>query len=91
MPFARTTVAIAFYLMVTCVAAQETSGPKFGGPNAVEVELEEQYESWGDWQKALKEDHGFAFSFDYTAVLLTASGTVSDSTGAGGIARIYGA
>ena len=91
MLFARVTVAIAVCLFVTCAAAQGTSGPKFGGPNAVEVELEEQFESWGDWQKALKEDHGFAFSFDYTAVLLSASETFSDSTGVGGIARVYGA
>ena len=94
MHFARPVVATGLVLFVTCAAAQEsanTNSPKFGGPNAVEVELEEHYDSWGEWQTALKDDHGFALSFDYTAVLLSASDTVSDSSGVGGIARVYGA
>jgi porin len=91
MPLARITVAIAVSLFVTFALAQESSTPKFGGPNAVEVELEDNNDSWSDWQNALKNDHGFALSFDYTAVLLSATDTFSDSTGAGGIARVYGA
>ena len=85
---------LLFAFLATSSLAQEArsnSNPAFGGPDAVEVELEAQYESWEDWKKALKDDHGFAFSIDYTAVLLTASETFSDDTGAGGIARIYGA
>ncbi len=64
---------------------------RFGGPDAVENVLDEQSETWSDWQKSLQEKHGFGFSFDYTGVLLTANNTFSDETGAGGIARIYGA
>ena len=71
--------------------AETTSSPRFGSPDTVEIELERQYEGWDDWKKALKDDHGFAFSVDYTAVLLSANETFSDSTGAGGIARVYGA
>ncbi len=91
MPFGRTTLAVALFSFGVQALAQETRTPTFGGPNAVEVELEERHETWGDWQNALKNDHGFALSFDYTAVLLSATETFSDSTGAGGIARVYGA
>ncbi len=70
---------------------QSAASPAFGGPDAVEIQLAEQYESWDGWKKALKDDHGFAFSVDYTAVLLTANETFSDDTGAGGIARVFGA
>jgi len=73
------------------LGAQEPNDPKFGGPNAVENQLEDDSQSWNDWKKSLKDDHGFGFSIDYTSVLLTASETFSDDMGAGGIARIYGA
>ena len=71
--------------------ADERAGPKFGGPDAVENQLEKDSLSWNDWKTALKDKHGFSFSVDYTAVLLSANETFSDSTGAGGIARVYGA
>jgi len=64
--------------------------PRFGGPDAVENLLEDDSPSWNDWKKSLKDKHGFGFSVDYTSVLLTASETFSDDTGAGGIARVYG-
>jgi len=71
--------------------AEVASAPGFGGPNAVENQMAEDSQSWNEWKKSLKADHGFGFSIDYTSVLLTASDTFSDDTGAGGIARIYGA
>ena len=71
--------------------AEVASGPRFGGPDAVENQMAEDRETWNDWKKSLQDDHGFGFSIDYTSVLLTASETFSDNTGAGGIARIYGA
>jgi porin len=43
-----------------------------------------------EWRQRLKQDHGFSFSVDYTSVVLSANETFSDSTGAGGIARVYG-
>jgi len=73
------------------IAQEQATTPSFGGPDAVENQLEKDSQSWNDWKKALKDKHGFGFSVDYTAVLLSASETFSDSTGAGGIARIYGA
>ena len=71
--------------------AASTTTPRFGGPDAVENQIADDSESWNDWKKQLKDDHGFGFSVDYTSVLLTASETSTDNTGAGGIARIYGA
>ena len=94
MSFAR---IAAFGILCVCspvaVAqdAEVTGTPRFGGPDAVENQMEKDSESWDEWKKNLKDDHGFAFSVDYTSVLLTASETFSDDTGAGGIARIYGA
>ncbi len=93
-----TAIAQATALGILCMTsavsiAQESdvSGtPGFGGPDAVENQMEKDSESWAEWKKGLKDDHGFAFSVDYTGVVLAASETFSDSTGAGGIARIYG-
>jgi porin len=91
-------IAILLFTISTPVAAQESTEstapiatPGFGGPNAVENQMESDSASWNDWKKDLKEDHGFGFSIDYTGVLLSANETFSDDIGAGGIARIYGA
>ena len=86
-----TGLASMLTMFASVVLAQEPDGPKFGGPNAVENQMAEDSESWSEWKKSLKDEHGFGFSIDYTSVLLTASDTFSDDTGAGGIARIYGA
>ncbi len=93
MSFAR---IAAFGILCVCSTvavaqdAEVTGTPRFGGPDAVENQMEKDSESWDEWKKNLKDDHGFAFSVDYTGVVLAASETFSDSTGAGGIARIYG-
>jgi porin len=88
-------IAILLFAISTPGATQESAipgaAPGFGGPNAVENQMESDSASWNDWKKDLREDHGFSFSADYTGVLLTASETNSDNIGAGGIARIYGA
>ena len=94
MSFARITALGILCVNSTVAVAQDaevTGTPRFGGPDAVENQIEKDRESWDDWKKSLEDDHGFAFSVDYTGVLLTASETFSDDTGAGGIARIYGA
>ncbi len=93
MSFARTAaIGILCVCSVAALAqdAEVTGAPKFGGPNAVENQMEQDSESWDDWKKNLKDDHGFAFSVDYTSVVLTATETFTDDIGAGGIARIYG-
>ncbi len=64
--------------------------PRFGGPDAVENTIEADIESWDDSQEHLKQKYRLTLSADYTAVLLTASETLDSSTGAGGIARMYG-
>lgn len=71
--------------------ADAGASPGFGGPDAVENKMADDNLSLNEWRQKLKEDHGFSFSIDYTSVVLSANETFSDSTGAGGIARIYGA
>ena len=70
---------------------QPVATPGFGGPDAVENQMADDNLSLEDWRNNLKENHGFSFSVDYTAVVLSANETFTDSTGAGGIARAYGA
>ena len=65
--------------------------PTFGGPDAVENVLADQYKSWDKWQRGLKDDHGIALSFDYTAVFLSANDVSANNSAAGGIARLFGA
>ena len=82
--------AVAF-LLASPASAQQPSGPGFGGPNAVENQIDTDFgEDWDDWKQNLKDDFGIVLSVDYTGVLLTANETFSDNTGAGGIARIFG-
>jgi porin len=90
---------LAIIAAILCFAAtgsmaQEAGNqvqPRFGGPNAVENQMESDNQSWDGWKKALKDDHGFALSMDYTGVLLTASEAFSSDTAGGGIARLFGA
>jgi len=65
--------------------------PTFGGPDAVENMLADEYGSWSDWQKSLKNDHGISLRFDYSAVFLSANDTSANDSAAGGIARLFGA
>ena len=81
----------AMLLLVAPAAAQQGSGPGFGGPNAVENQVESDFgETWDAWKQNLKDDFGLVLNADYTAVLLTANETFDDKNGSGGIARIYG-
>jgi porin len=76
---------------VTGVSAQEPTGPGFGGPNAVENQVESDFgETWDALKQNLKDDLGLVLSVDYTAVMLTANETFDDKNGTGGIARIFG-
>jgi porin len=84
-------LASGLSLLAAAAAAQQAPRPGFGGPDAVENQLAEDKLSWNDWKKQLSDEHGFGFTIDYTGVVLTANETFSDSTGMGGIARIYGA
>lgn len=93
MSLARTAafgILCAFFAVAVAQESESRTTPRFGGPNAVENQMEKDSESWDDWKKSLKAERGFAFSVDYTSVLLTATETFFDDTGAGGIARIYG-
>ena len=81
----------ALALSISVAVAQETSGPGFGSPNAVENQVEYDFgEAWDAWKQNLKDDFGVVLSVDYTAVMLTANETFDDKNGAGGIARVFG-
>ncbi len=84
-------LAFATSLLATSGLAEETAGPAFGGPNAVENQVEYDFgENWDAWKQNLKDDLGLVLSVDYTAVLLTANETFDDTNGSGGIARVFG-
>jgi len=71
--------------------AQQSSGPGFGGPNAVENQIASDFgEAWDGWKQKLKDDLGLVLSVDYTGVVLAANETFDDKNGTGGIARIFG-
>ncbi len=86
-------VFFAFVLSILAVStsAQESPGPGFGGPNAVENQVVSDFgDSWDAWKQKLRDDLGLVLSVDYTAVMLTANETFDDKDGSGGIARIFG-
>jgi len=86
-----TILGIAILLLASLATAKERSAPGFGGPNAVENQIESDFgQSWDSWKQALKDDHGLALNVDYTSVLLSANETFDDKKGTGGIARLYG-
>ena len=86
----------AFFALLLSISAapalaQETPTPGFGGPNAVENQVESDFGvDWDEWKQNLKDRHGLVLNLDYTSVLLDATETFDDKSGAGGIARIYG-
>ncbi len=91
------TVILSFAIFASIAGAQDSSTvaqsvatPGFGGPDAVENQMADDDLSLDEWRNNLKENHGVSFSVDYTAVVLSANETFTDSTGAGGIARAYG-
>ena len=78
-------------LLNLAVSAFAQEAPGFGGPNAVENQVESDFgESWDDWKQGLKDDFGLVLNLDYTAVVLTANETFDKKEGTGGIARLYG-
>ena len=78
-------------ILASLASAQQSSGPGFGGPNAVENQIADDFgEVWDEWKQNLKDDYGVVLSVDYTGVLLTANETFDNNDGAGGIARIFG-
>ena len=84
-------LAILLSNLAVSAFAQEAPGPSFGGPNAVEAQVESDFgETWDAWKQNLKDDFGLVLSVDYTAVVLTANETFDDKDGSGGIARLYG-
>lgn len=92
-------LAVIGILITICIASdswgQQRRGKLatpagFGGPDAVENQLQANSRNWADWKKELEDNHGITFGADYTAVLLSASDTSANDSAAGGIARAYG-
>jgi len=83
--------ALGLSLLAASAAAQQPSAPGFGGPNAVETQVESDFgETWDAWKQNLKDDLGLVLNVDYTGVMLTANETFDNKEGTGGIARLYG-
>ena len=87
---------------VPTVAAESTA-TGFGGPDAVQNQLEDnarskdsltglsELEKYFSWKERLKEDHGFSFTLDYTAGIFGASETLPGADyGSSGAVRFYG-
>ena len=85
------------------IAEQEQS-PRFGGPDAVERQLETDradkdsffetrlLEPFEAWQERTEEEHGFSLGMDYSAVTVHASESLpgADDSAASGMYRLYG-
>ena len=81
----------AMLILVSGSYAQERqSGQTFGSPDTVENTIAADIETWDDFRQHLIDQYGLTVSADYTAVLLSANETLTDDTGAGGVARLYG-
>ena len=49
--------------------AQESAGPGFGGPNAVENQVGYDFgDTWDDWKQKLKDDLGLVLSVDWPPI-----------------------
>ncbi len=84
--------------------SEQTSRPRFGGPDAVENLLESDradrdvlfeskaFDSYFDWKTGIKEKSGFSFGTGYTSNYLTSSSSLpgTDDYSAGGMLRIFG-
>jgi len=88
----------------TRVEAQDTTRtrPSLGGPNQVDNQLETDarpkdplvqlrfLDGYFAFKERLKENSGFGFGVDYTAVYLTASASLGEDRAASGILRFFG-
>ena len=86
-----TSVAILSWALLSLAQAQDSSGPGFGGPDAVENMLYDEFDTWDAWKQQLQTEQGFGFSVDYTGVFLSSSQAFSSDTASGGILRAFGA
>lgn len=93
-----------FTVVVTSTAAIAEDVPSFGGPDAVERQLETDrekkdsfvetrlFEPLEAWQDSLEQEHGFSIAADYSAVTVHASESLpgTDDDASGGMVRVYG-
>jgi porin len=77
--------------------SQQSTGPSFGGPNAVDnqLDLDRQsgaalFDRFADWKSRLKENRGLDLGFDYSAAYFGASDSPGDDSAGSGLFRFYG-
>ncbi len=84
--------------------AQDEESPRFGGPDSVEVLIEndrtrqpgfiqtELFRPLEQWQERMENDHGFSLGADYSALTVSASDTFdgTDDSASSGMFRVYG-
>lgn len=84
-------------------ADEDRPVPQFGGPGSVSGTLEDDRrlqdsltdrrmpETWAEWKKRLREEHGFDFTIDYNVNALHATNTLNDEDNfSGGVIRAFG-
>jgi porin len=88
----------------TAGTSEQTSRPRFGGPDAVTNLLESDqaergvlfesnvFDSYSDWKAGIKEKNGFSFGTGYTSNFFTSSSSLpgTDDYSAGGMLRMFG-
>jgi len=91
-------LSIAFWLAVGAAASAQT----FGGPDAVEKQLDEDrlggspviegdpFEALDAGRARLKRQTGLDISADYTALSVYGDNSLGDSSAAGGMVRVFG-
>jgi len=94
--------AIILVASASALAEQQSSGARFGGPNAVGNQLADDAEPipalvkervldpWFDWKKELQDNTGISLGIDYTALGLYASDSPGESNASSGMARFFG-
>lgn len=86
--------------------AESAGSLRFGGPDSVGdviaddrapsepvirlPALEQARKDWFEWKDRVQEEHGLAFGFDYTGIILGASESIGDDRASGGILRSFG-
>ncbi|MEM9058912.1 MAG: carbohydrate porin [Pseudomonadota bacterium] len=99
----HTTFTLAGALCAVAVATGSAGAQTFGGPDAVERQIERDGEQVGllpepglleQWQagkKELTDDTGLSFSIDYTSLAFAATESTGDDFAASGMVRLFGA
>lgn len=98
------TLRLLLLLLTAASAAAADSGeiPGFGGPGAVENQIDTDaapapalikdrvLQPWFEWKASLQEQTGFSFGLDYIGLYLGADNSEGEDSASGGILRFFG-